>query len=225
MDKEVKGLFNIIVYPLLFILLLWSVEIYEVWSNEKFTRYGIYPREWDGVLGILTGPLIHGDWKHLISNSFPLLILSTIILIFYKRVALPSFIGIYFLTGFLVWLFARNSYHIGASGIVYGLISFVFWSGIFRANTRAIILSLVILIAYSGYFQGIKPEEGVSWESHLLGAFSGIFFAFVFKSVLEPEEIEEQKVKVPQTKYHFLPRDIFEKTKYQRWLDLQREEE
>lgn len=200
---------------------MWIIKIVELLTDSRYTRYGIYPREWDGFKGIFTGPFIHDDLGHLMSNSLPLLVLSSMMIIFYRRVALPSIVGIYITTGVLVWLFARTSYHIGASGVVYGLISFVFWSGIFRANSRSIILGLLVLIVYSGYFQGIKPEEGVSWESHLLGAFSGILFAFIFKNILEPEEVEEDRIHEPILKSYFLPRDIFEKTKYERWLESQ----
>lgn len=141
--------------------------------------------------------------------------------IFYRKAAIPSFIVIQVVTGFSVWLFARPSYHIGASGIVYGLVAFVFWSGIFRRNIRSIVLALIIVILYSGYFYGIVPtKEGVSWESHLFGGFAGIFAAYLFKNIGEEETVSVNVWDEEEEKY-FLPRDVFEKTKWQRRMEEQ----
>jgi len=93
-------------------------------------------------------------------------------------VGMTSFFMIYIITGFSVWLFGRSVYHIGASGVVYGLISFIFWSGVFRRNLKSIVLALIVIILYSGYLGGIVPnKEGISWESHLLGGIVGIVVA------------------------------------------------
>lgn len=113
-------------------------------------------------------------------------------------------------------MFGRSVYHIGASGVVYGLIAFIFWTGIFRRNIKSIVLALVVVILYSGYFGGIVPfKEGVSWESHLLGGIVGIVIAFIFKSIVEVDE-EENPVwaqELEGDEKHFLPRDSFVKTK------------
>jgi membrane associated rhomboid family serine protease len=136
-----------------------------------------------------------------------------IIFIFYKRVAVKSFILIYLLTGLAVWLFARSVFHIGASGVVYGLVSFVFWTGVFRRNLKSIVLSLIILVMYSGYFLGIVPgQEGISWESHLYGGVVGILIAYLFKDRVEADEIPETYIDEPEADDYFLRRDIFEKT-------------
>ncbi len=201
--------------------ILWIVKLYELIFERTLNRWGIYPREWDGILGIITGPFVHSGFEHLMSNTVPLFTLTSIMIIFYKRTAIPSYLVIQFFTGFAVWLFARPSYHIGASGVVYGLVAFVFWSGIFRRNMQSIVLALVIVILYSGYFYGIVPtKEGISWESHLFGGFAGIFTAYLFKDVNEPGE---RKVVVwdEEEEEYFLPRDSFEKTKWQRALEEQ----
>lgn len=225
MNKEVRDFLPKLIFPTSLVLIIWAVEIWEYTSGVRLTRLGIYPRELDGLTGIITSPFIHGDWQHLISNTFPLFILTTIMMVFYRKVTFVSFGLIMFLTGISVWMFARESYHIGASGVIYGLVSFVFWSGVFRGNNRSIILGLVVLVLYSGYFAGLKPEEGVSWESHLLGALSGIVVAFIFKTVKEDGEEPEEIKFEPTQRSKFLPADAFTKTKYQRWLDSLIDEE
>lgn len=198
---------------------MWAMEIYEWLNKVKLTRWGIFPREWDGLVGIITGPFIHSDWGHLLSNSAPILVLTVIMVNFYKRVAIPAYVTIQLGTGFIVWLFARESYHVGASGVVYGLIAFVFWSGVFRRSTRSIILALIIAMVYGGYFQGIVPQEGknVSWESHLFGGMVGIVVAFLYKNAIEKEEQPRPNPWANETKdTPFLPADTFAMTKYER---------
>lgn len=206
------------------VAVLWVVHFIKIGTNFPFGNYGVFPREISGIKGIFFAPLIHGDFEHLISNSVPLLVLTTILGYFYRKVAIPSFIIIYILTGFAVWLFARRSIHIGASGVVYGLVSFVFWSGVFRRNLRSIVLALIVTILYSGYFAGILPtKEGISWESHLFGAFAGLFVAFLVKGIVE----EEDKVVDPwahednEPGRYLFPRDVFDKTKAERYAEQQ----
>jgi len=148
---------------------------------------GLIPRIPIGLLGIITAPLIHADFSHLISNTVPLIILGWIIFSFYRRVAFISFIFIYLLTGMLVWIFARQVYHIGASGIVYGYVSFLFFSGIFRRDNISITLALVITFLYGGLVWGILPGmKGISWESHLFGGISGLIAAYMFRKIDPP---------------------------------------
>lgn len=213
--------------PLGFVALIWCVEIYEEINNVYLGHYGIYPREADGLIGILMSPLLHNDWEHLFSNSAPLLVLGSVMVIFYKRVAISSFTIIYLISGFLVWMFARPAYHIGASGVVYGLISWVLWTGIFRRNIKSIILALCTVVLYAGYEQGLLPnEEGVSWESHLSGALVGIFTALLFKNAVEVDEIKRDPwADEKPNDILFLPRDTFEKTKAQRLQEAMAAEE
>lgn len=205
-------------FPMLFIIALWVIHTTTFFMGMRLGFLGVLPREPRGLVGIFTAPLIHGEWQHLISNTVPLAALSGVIFLFYKRVAVKSFLLIYLLSGIGVWLFARPyTHHIGASGVVYGLIAFVFWSGFFRRNLRSIVLSLVILVMYSGYIPGIVPgEAGVSWESHLFGAVSGIFIAWVFKGRAEPDEIVQPYPESTEAERYFLPRDAFEKTMAER---------
>ncbi len=203
-------------FPLIFVGFMWLVHIVKVLGHFNWDMYGVHPREIDGLSGILLSPLLHGSFQHLFSNTIPLFLMMTLIMLFYSKVAKVVFFTIYILTGVTVWLFARPVYHIGASGVVYGLISFVFWSGVFRKNFRAVILSVVIVFLYSGYIAGVFPgKQGISWESHLLGALVGILVAFLVKNVEEEHEKADKKRELeydePYEENYFFERDIFDK--------------
>lgn len=218
MDKVAKDFISALRKPLIFLLVIWAIHIFRMFISPVKYRMGVFPREIDGLIGIITSPLAHSDFGHLISNSLPMLVLMTILFLFYKRIAWPSFISIYILTGVAVWLLARPVYHIGASGVVYGLVSFIFWLGIFRRNIKSIILSLVIVILYSGYFYGVLPnQEGISWESHLFGGVVGIIVAFIFRSMIERDEVvTDPWANESDDEEFFLDRDTFEMTKWER---------
>jgi membrane associated rhomboid family serine protease len=167
----------------LFVLLLWAIKSFEVITDIDLSQYGIYPRTAKGLIGIITCPLIHADYGHLWANSLSLIVLGTILLSFYKDIAASIFFWIYFATGIWVWIAARSSYHIGASGIVYGLETFLFFSGVFRKNGRLMALSLLVVFLYGSSIWGIFPlQRHISWESHALGALAGLVIAYYFKN-------------------------------------------
>lgn len=158
-------------------------------SGYNWARLGIFPRSLLGAVGILTAPLVHGDWLHLVSNLFPLLILCTATFLFYPRESRSVLTMAYFGTGFGVWLLARPSYHIGVSGQVYALAAFLFFSGIFRRNRASLMIALGVGALYGGMLQGVFPQVGqlnVSWESHLLGALTGAFLAWHYRNMAAP---------------------------------------
>jgi membrane associated rhomboid family serine protease len=186
--------------PFTFIVLVWLVYLSQSTFNLPFAHYGILPRELSGIAGIFSAPLIHADFGHLISNTPALLILSITILYFYPDSSLKVLASIYLLTGIFVWLFARQVYHIGASGIVYGLLGFLFFSGVFRRDNRSIAIALLVTFIYGGLIWGVLPGmKGISWESHLFGGITGIFIAFVFRKedpyIKYDWEKEEEEVK------------------------------
>jgi membrane associated rhomboid family serine protease len=208
-------------FPIIAIVAIWLVHIYQYYDGFDAGAFGIMSRRVWGLRGIVTGPLVHGSWGHLASNSLPLLVLTFINIYFYKKVAMQAFWMIYFCTGIAVWFFARPVSHIGASGVIYGLVSFIFWNGIFRGSVRSMILAAIVMLLYSGMFMGVLPDqEGISWESHLIGSIVGIFAAYVFKSDLEDDEKKEKHdpfaAERDREKLPFLSADVFEKTKQQR---------
>jgi membrane associated rhomboid family serine protease len=189
-----------ILIPLCFGTLMLVVHVVHYFTNTDFSSLGIYPKNSSTLIGIFTSPLIHGNWEHLFSNLFPLLILGSILFVSYKKMAIWVWLLNYIITGILVWLFARsNSYHIGASGIIYGLASFLLFSGFFRMDVKSIAIASGVALFYGGMVWGILPiQAGVSWESHLFGAVTGLVLAFIFRNVQKEEIIirhEEESIK------------------------------
>lgn len=172
-----------------FVGILWAIKSWEYAAAADLSYLGIYPRTLKGSIGILTAPFIHGDIQHLISNSFPLVVLGTGLLFFYRSIALEVFSVIYFATGLWVWAIARPAFHIGASGLVYGLAAFLFFIGLLRKDARSLAISLVVVFLYHGLFAGIFPlSTKVSWESHLLGGCAGIMCAFYYRHRIRSAE-------------------------------------
>ncbi len=183
--------YNSLHYPLTLTLLLWAILVVDYVLPFNFYILGILPRSVSGLWGIFTAPLVHGGLGHLLSNTAPFFFLSVLIFYFYERIAVPSIMMIWILTGVAVWLLGRPVYHIGASGVVYGLVAFVFWSGIFRRSIQSIILALIVVFLYSGMFIGILPDQpGISWESHLFGALTGILVAYYFRKQIVSSDDE-----------------------------------
>lgn len=173
--------------PLLFPVILWIIHLVSVIFQIDLTRMGILPRNLAGLLGIITSPMVHGDFSHLISNTIPLVVLGWIIFFFYPKVSYLAFGFIYFFTGLLVWIFARQVYHIGASGVVYGFVSFLFFSGLFRRDNKSVSLALIITFLYGGLVWGMIPGwKGISWEAHLFGAITGLAAAYLFRKIDPP---------------------------------------
>jgi membrane associated rhomboid family serine protease len=169
--------------PGVFVFAMWLVKIIEVLFELDFSGFGIYPLSAKGLVGIIFSPFIHADFKHLFNNSLPLFLLSTALFYLYSEVAVKVFTWTFFLTGFFVWIAGREAWHIGASGLVYGLASFLFFSGIIRRYFRLVALSLLIVFLYGSMVWGIFPGvyKNVSWESHMLGSFSGIILAIYYR--------------------------------------------
>lgn len=189
-DDEKKHLQLSIFMPLVFIAIIWIVKLFEFVSGTDLGQYGLLPRHFSGLRGILFSPFLHGDWNHLFSNTVPFFVLSFLMIFNYRKVAFKSFVFIFFVSGILVWLFGRENYHIGASGLVYGMAFFIFFSGIFRKNIQSIALSLLIVFIYGGIVWGILPIDlKTSWEGHLMGAICGFTTAFYFRKTDLPAEI------------------------------------
>jgi membrane associated rhomboid family serine protease len=196
-DAEEKQLLYVSIFmPLIFISLMWLSKLYEYVSGFELGRFGILPRHIEGIPGILLSPFIHSDLQHLLSNSLPFFILGFLMIFNYRKVAFKAFVFIYTASGFMVWLMARENYHIGASNLVYGFAFFLFFSGVFRKNIQSIALSLFIVFLYGGIVWGVFPiRMEISWEGHLMGAVAGSFIAFVFRKVdlpPPPEHDEEE---------------------------------
>jgi len=178
-------LFSTFLPAILFVCMLWLV----FWIDTSYTlnlyQYGLLPRTLKGLIGIITMPFIHGDLRHLFNNSVPLIVLISFLFHFFKKHFFKVFIWLWLLNGLWTWVFARESFHIGASGLVYAFSSFIFFSGIILHDKKHIALSLLIVFLYGSMIWGIFPiDKHISWEGHLTGFISGIVIAFYLKSEL-----------------------------------------
>lgn len=164
------------------LIIIWSVKIFEIVFDYDFTEYGVLPRKFNGLIGILFSPLIHSDVNHLLSNSLPVIILCLLIFNFYSQIAKKILIYLYFISGLWLWCIGRDSFHIGASGLIYAMASFLFFSGILRKNSQLSAVALLVIFIYGGLFWGLFPiHKNVSWEGHLTGFIAGILVSFIFR--------------------------------------------
>lgn len=164
------------------LIIIWSVKIFEIVFDCDFTEYGVLPRKFNGLIGILFSPLIHSDVNHLLSNSLPVIILCLLIFNFYSQIAKKILIYLYFISGLWLWCIGRESFHIGASGLIYAMASFLFFSGILRKNSQLSAVALLVIFIYGGLFWGLFPiHKNVSWEGHLTGFIAGILVSFIFR--------------------------------------------
>lgn len=182
MLQEKRKLWISFYFPLTFAAFIWLVKVAEVTFGFSLATWGIYPREVSGLIGLIAYPLIHGDWMHLYSNTVPLLVLGTGIFYFYQKLAFKVIAWIYLGSGILIWLLARPNYHIGASGLIYGLVTFLFVSGIIRKNRSLMTISMIITFLYGSMAWGVLPiEPGISWEGHLFGSLFGFLAAILYR--------------------------------------------
>jgi len=170
--------------PFLLVSFMWLIKGVEVLFETEFHFLGIYPRQLSAITGIVTSPFIHSDFRHLFNNSRPLFILGTALFYFYSEVSFRVLLWIMLLTGMAVWITGRPAWHIGASGIIYGLASFLFVSGIIRRFIPLMGLSLLVAFIYGEMVWGIFPgfRIDISWESHMLGAAAGLVLAVWYRS-------------------------------------------
>lgn len=178
-----KKIFLSLLVPVSLVVILWVIRFVESELGVSLRYLGIFPLETRGLPGIITSPLVHADIKHLFNNSIPLLVLGSALFFFYSDVAARVLAIIWVTTGLLVWVTGRPAWHIGASGIVYGLASFLFVSGIIRRYIRLTALSLLIAYLYGSMVWGMFPfvNREISWESHMLGAVIGLILAIWYR--------------------------------------------
>ena len=179
---------GVVLYPLSFVLVMWFVFWLEIKFSLDFTRWGVKPRTVKGLRGILFSPLIHSGIKHLWHNTVPLLVLSTALFYFYRKISWRVLVLLILLSGAGTWMIGRVSYHIGMSGVIYALVSFLFFKGILAKHFRLIALSLVVVFLYGSLIWGTLPtSETISWEGHLSGFIAGGLVALCFReSVPKP---------------------------------------
>jgi len=170
-----------------FLAVMWSVFVFDQISRIGLIRYGLIPREGIGLLGLVTTPLLHYNLGHIASNTLPLLIGGTMMLFLYPNSALRALPAIWIGSGLLAWIFARSSVHIGASGVIYGLLAFVFISGVIRRDMRSIGAALVVWFMYGSMIWGVLPAgPTMSWELHASGLVLGVAMALRYRQWDQP---------------------------------------
>ena len=173
-------------FPVIFVILLWVIKGADVIFELDLNRFGLHPLHAEGLTGILTSPFLHGDFAHLFANTIPLLILGSLLFYFYSEIAWMILVLIYLMTGLWVWVLANpDSIHIGASGVIYGIASFLFFSGIIRREKGLMVTTLLVGFLYGGLIWGLFPQlfphQPISWESHLMGLIAGIVLAVYYR--------------------------------------------
>jgi membrane associated rhomboid family serine protease len=180
-----KIMLNSLVIPTVFVVIIWLVKFVEILFDLPLYRFGIFPLSYKGLPGLLFAPLIHGDFAHLYANTIPVFVLTASLFYFYREIALKVFLLIYFFSNVWLWFGAREVYHIGASGLIYGLAAFLFISGLIRKNPRLMAISLFVAFLYGSLIWGIFPEffpdQNISFEGHFWGIMAGVIIAVYFR--------------------------------------------
>ena len=211
-NKKISS--NTFIFPTFLLIIICIIKTYEINMGHNLSHLGVLPRDLDGLKGIILSPFIHGSTKHLFNNLIPLFFLTSALIHFYDHLGYKILLTIYIFSGILLWFIGRENFHIGASGIIYGLASFMFFSGVFRRNTQLLSFSLLITFLYGGMVWGIFPETvkpNVSWEGHLSGAIIGFISSIIYlkkgpqrkEYAWENEEDEEDQGNQGDVNYHY----------------------
>ena len=186
MEKHFKFTNAVLAMPLFFVIFLWFVYWLEIRFNFDFVQNGIYPRTFSGLQGIIFSPFIHADIEHLYNNSLPLLVLLAALQFFYPKQSFQVIAYGILLSGIITWSIGRENYHIGASGLIYVLFSFIFFKGIQTRHIRLVALSLAVIVVYGSLVWYVFPSpeimgnKSISWEGHLGGLLTGIFLSLLY---------------------------------------------
>jgi len=185
MKPELRKIILALIFPLFLLFILYVVRFLESGMGWDFTHWGIYPRTLKGIFGIFSHPLVHASWKHLFANSLPLLFLTWCLYYFYRDLGSLILIFVWVIGGLFTFIIGQPGWHIGASGLIYSLAFFLFFSGFIRQHIPLIAVSLLITFLYGGLIWNMFPTfaaENTSWEGHLSGALAGIIAAILFKN-------------------------------------------
>ena len=177
-----KRFWNAFLASAFFVAGLWWLKLLEGWLGQSLGGLGVRPGEILGLVGVVTAPLIHGDVGHLVNNTLPLLVLGTLVLAVYPKTALRAIVFIWIASGLGIWLFGRESTHIGASGVTHGLMFLLLVLGLMRRDRPAVAAAMIAFFMYGGMLLSILPgDPQISWEAHLFGALSGVIAAVLWR--------------------------------------------
>lgn len=202
-EKAQNYWFSVFFFPFYFVLILWLAKVAEIVFKLPLRNFGVIPRDLEGLPGIFLSVFIHHDFEHLISNTFPILLLSCALFYFYKPIAYRIFFLSILLSGLGTWMIGRESVHIGASGLVYSLAFFIFFSGLIRKHTELMAVSLLVVFLYGGLIWFMLPvvKSEISWEGHLSGAFAGMILALTHRKKGPQRKVYEWENENPDETY------------------------
>jgi membrane associated rhomboid family serine protease len=181
---ERARLFNALRPVVFLVVLVLAAYALDHTLHLQFVQLGIRPRQLAGLWGVLCAPFVHADIAHCLNNTFALLVLGWCLCYFYARVVLRVLLSVWLLGGAFTWFVGRDSYHIGASGVVYGLAAFLLVSGVLRGRKALAAVALLVVFLFGGLWWGVLPiANGLSWESHLFGGLVGLLLAVLLRKV------------------------------------------
>jgi membrane associated rhomboid family serine protease len=210
--EEKNRFLNRLLFTLAMVALIWTVHLAQVVLHLDWGQAGVIPRTLKGAGGIALMPFLHRDFGHLIANTVPLAVLILGTLQFFPSVGTRVLLGVHLMSGSLVWLLARPAIHIGASGMIYGLGGFLFFSGVFRRDVKSLAVACLVAFLYGGMVWGVLPmDPQISWEGHLFGAAAGTACAWLARKSDRPKgyswEEEEEADLLPWERKHHEPSD------------------
>ena len=215
-----KELTQVLKFPFLLIAICWIIFLVNFIFDLNFYQFGISPRKLSGLIGVLVAPILHVELNHLLNNTIPVFILTTTLFYFYKSIAWPVFLWIYFISDIWLWIGGRNNditphYHFGASILIYGLFTFIFLSGILRKHQQLMVVSAIVVFFYGSITWGVLPSnDSISWEGHLFASICGALTAYYYKSEgpqkkeYQWEEYEDNDLEDLQTNIEILNKKI-----------------
>lgn len=180
-DNVLRHIIKVARLPLFFAAIMAIIKLVEQFGDFHLYLFGIHPRRLESLVGIFSAPLIHGDLQHLYNNLTSFIPLSFLLLYFYPKRGTTVFFVSYVMTGLLIWIGARPSFHIGASGWIYAIASYLFFNGIFDKSRKSYGIIFVVVMFYGSMVWGVLPLPDymrISWEGHLFGAITGLFLAY-----------------------------------------------
>jgi membrane associated rhomboid family serine protease len=187
LKRDRRRLETALFWAALTVATLWLVSLAETIAGTQFTALGLAPREALGLLGILGAPLVHGSIGHLVANSLPTFVLVALGMYAVPRATFKAIPLIWIVSGVLVWLFGRESLHIGASGVTHGLMSFLFLLGALRRDRVTLAIAFVVFFLYGSMLYGFLPgEAGISFEYHGGGLVAGVLAAVLYRKLDPP---------------------------------------
>lgn len=180
--SEGKRLYDTILITMTFLLICWIVWLSEEYLGIHTRSFGMHPRSWEGIYGVVSMHFIHGDWDHIYQNSLSFVVLNSFLFFFYRGIAWKVFFRIMLFGSIGLWLIAPPGNHIGASLLIYGEAAFLFFAGIFRRDERLLRVSLAVAFIYGSIIWWIFPiDPKISWQGHLAGAAAGVALAYWYR--------------------------------------------